>query len=85
MYHLQDEEGQVIGATVRDVLGRKAYDVYARQVFGEACSKLAHLPMRMLSQDKRAPCAARASRPTHACMHCHVLCRMPAGVQALLY
>jgi glycerol-3-phosphate dehydrogenase len=29
---MQDEEGQVVGATVRDALGRRSYDVHARQV-----------------------------------------------------
>lgn len=29
---MQDETGRVVGATVKDVLGRKSYDVYARQV-----------------------------------------------------
>ncbi len=29
---MQDERGQVIGAAVHDHLGRKSYDVYAKQV-----------------------------------------------------
>lgn len=29
---MQDEDGQVVGATVKDVLRNKSCDVYARQV-----------------------------------------------------
>lgn len=29
---LQDDEGQVIGATIHDLIGKKSFNVYAKQV-----------------------------------------------------
>ena len=46
---VQDEEGEVVGARVRDVLQKKQQDVYARQVsIAQALQQSSRLQIRPL-------------------------------------